>query len=54
MVQCQDGADAGHKGPEYDMRAGEIQRFQAAADNRLFEAGHGYSLVAGTAIPTSR
>ena len=32
------------------MRAGKIQQFQPAADDRRFQAGHGYSLVEASTI----
>src|ERR1700687_2087754 len=45
MMQHQNGADPADKRPQYDMGASEIERFQAAADERLFNAGHGLPLA---------
>jgi hypothetical protein len=45
MMQHQNGADPADKRPQYDMGASEIERFQAAADDRLFNAGHRLSLA---------
>ena len=36
VVQRQNGADALDERPKRNVRAGEIQRFQAAANDRLF------------------
>jgi hypothetical protein len=45
MMQHQNGADPADKRPQYDMGASEIERFQAAADDRLFNTGHGLPLA---------